>query len=263
MNKFVFSICAACIFACVMLSAPPVAAAEPVFFEDFESATDESSLESFGFSVINPDGDKYSVFTLYNGWKGKYALCDYDFDYAKNDWLVTPALHLLPDRTYRLSFTTMTKGRFPENFEVKLGSSPDLESLTTEVLPLEAIEDYSQIDYTVVHEAYIKIETEGDYYFGFHVINEEPHDGALCIDDIKVEDAALLLSPAAVSELSAIAGENGALNATISFSAPLLNGGNTELTSLTKAEIYVNGSLAREINEIAPGEHFSETLETV
>jgi len=263
MNKLTLMICAACFSASAMVSAPPAAAVEPVFFEDFESATDESNLESFGFTVINPDGDKYSVFKLNNNWKGKYALCDYDFTFAKNDWLVTPALHLLPDRTYRLSFTTMTKGRFPENFEVKLGTSPDLESLTTEVMPLEAIEDYNQIDYTAVHEVYVKITTEDDYYFGFHVINDEPHDGSFCIDDIKVEDAALLLSPAAVSELSAVAGEKGALNATISFNAPLLNGGNTELTSLTKAEIYVNGNLAREINEIAPGDHFSETLETV
>lgn len=216
----------------------------------------------------------WAMYTVYNVANDNYtwvydasreaAMVDYDFNNPKDDWLITPALALKSDRSYKLEFMTRTKRALPETLEVKMGSGNTIDDMTTVIMEPTTItsEDYSIYDIDRVHEFYITVPEDGKYYIGFHGMSE-PQKNRIEIHYIKVVFGGLATAPAAPTELTATPAGLGGLTAEVSFKTPATDLNTNELTSLEKAEIWVNDELAKTIDNPAPGSTITETVSTV
>lgn len=213
------------------------------------------------YTVDNVAGDRYTW--VYSSSYG-CVMCDYDFSNPKDDWLFTPALKMTADRTYRVRITTKTKRALPETLEVKYGNSPEKDAMTCVVIEPTTItsEDYSNPDIERTFEAYITPDADGMWNIGIHAMSE-PQMNRIELHYIEVTEAGMALAPEAPSGLEAIPGADGALEAEVKFIAPdkAING--EKLTSLDRAEIYVNGALTATVTGPVPGESVSKTVPTL
>ncbi len=193
------------------------------------------------------------------------ATVDYDRKDPKDDWLMTPGLKMSANRTYKLEFMTRTKRALPETIEVKMGTGTAVEDMTTTVMEPLTIEsdNYDITDIDRVHEFYLTVPADGVYHFGFHGMTPEAYHQRIEIHYITVTEAAMPTAPTAPADLTATPGENGALEAYVSFKAPAMAVNETTLTTLEKAEIWVNGELAKTFDKPAPGSTLTATVPTV
>lgn len=223
---------------------------------------DFSTDEKWGqFTVINSNNDRYTWVYNYNY---ECAMVDYDFTNPKDDWLITPPLRLKSGYTYKLEFLTRTKRALPEKLEVKLGTDKTVEAMTRQVMEPTTItsDDYSTPDINRVHEFYVTIDENGEYYFGFHGMSE-PQMNRIELHYIKLTEAGITGSPAAVADLEAVPADEGQLEATVSFTTPSTSISGEPLESLDKVEVYVNEQLEKTIENPAVNTAVSVTVPTV
>ena len=157
-------------------------------------------------------------------------------------FLISPAQNLQADKIYKLTFTARLDANYSEQaVSVYLGTGNALTQIrkkrilykslakTTEAQPVE-------VEFTPT--------ADGTYYLGFLKASTEDYCG-LYIDDIQLSIKNSVSAPSAVSNLSATAGSDGALSATISFTTPAtdINGG--AISSLEKVELYRGETLIK------------------
>lgn len=223
---------------------------------------DTKSADTWGlYTVHNIHGDKY---TWVYDKNRECILVDYDFNNPKDDWLMTPGLQLKSDRCYKLELQTSSKWKDPETFEIKMGQGTDVEDMTTVIMEPLTIEsdDHSKPDIIRTHEFYVTVPADGIYNIGIHAISE-PQMARLELHYIAVTEAGLATAPAAPSDLKVTPGANGTLNAQVEFTAPSTAINGSAISSLDKAEIWVNGELAKTVNAPAPGAKISENVPTI
>lgn len=229
------------------------------YSEDFEK---EETFDGFTVHDVNKDN---ATFRYNSSWKGNFAVCEYGFTEPKDDWLITPGIHLEQGRTYRLSFLLWTKGNLSETVEVKIGRGTEVADMTVSVMNPTEISQPGTVDLKQTLEFYISVEEAGTWHVGFHAMTPgDPMDAFdVIIDDIAIEEAAVFSAPAAVENLTAVAGEQGALEAEVSFTTPSVNIEGGTLDALEKAEIYCNGELTATIPEPGIGVQVKHTVPTL
>lgn len=202
----------------------------------FEGFDDESDFDLFTIIDANKDGETWSFDA-----KNSAAKCSYSSDLAMDDWLITPPVKLDIDRVYKFYFRTKTaSAMFPEKLKVALGNDGTVEAMSTVLLPAT---DITSATYTTI-EKVIKVTVPGDYYIGFQCCSD-PDMFNLYVDSIGIENGAKLKAPGQVTDLKAVAGENGALEATVSFKTPAKAVDETSLESLLKMDIYRGDELIK------------------
>ncbi len=222
-------------------------AIEPDYSEDF-SKVDGTKL----YSIIDVNGDgkswKYDsenkcMRTYYSDEKGT----------ADDDWLVTPKVRLTADRTYTVKFRARNRyEKYPNSLEVKWGNGNTVAQLTNVGFKKTNISSqYTEYEFVITPQA------DGDYYVGFHNVSPYPDYGVLNLNLVEIDANALLISPAAPTNLTAKAGEKGALTATVSFNAPSLNGKGEKIQTLDNVQLRRNGKLIHEFGKVAGGEALS------
>ena len=173
-----------------------------------------------------------------------------------DDWLITPPLHLLAGKSYKVSFKARsTNGAlYPEKLEALWGTGNSAEQLTDSLLPTTVLtkDGYEQF------EKVIKPAAEGKYYLGFHAVSDASMY-YLYLDSIFVEDAPDATSPGAVTNLKAVGDPTGELQATLTFNAPTTTLGGGALSSLTKIEVRKDDDLVATVDKPRPGEALTVT----
>ncbi len=214
------------------------------------------------YTVINVAGDKYT-WEYRSDWNGNRVLVDYDFNNPKDDWLFTPPLMMEADHIYKLRFTTKSKRALPEIIEVRFGGAPTVDDMSVQLVEPTTItsEDYSNTDVNRAFEVYIDPGVTGKKYIGFHAMSE-PQMSRLEIHSIEVTEAGLALAPEAPADIRAVPGGNGILQAEVSFMAPAKAINGSDLSEITKIEIYVNGEIAKTVNGTALNTLVSATVPT-
>lgn len=143
------------------------------------------------------------------------ARANYDWVNPKNDWLITPPLHLRPDHVYKVSFDAWCREGNMERFEVKYGAGRKYTDLTETILQrTEITNDTPESYFKLIH-----VKGDGDFSFGFHAVSDVDK-WWLYIDNIKIEDGPLLGTPNCVTAYKAVPAEKGQLIATLNFTAP-------------------------------------------
>ncbi|MGN0223642.1 MAG: choice-of-anchor J domain-containing protein, partial [Muribaculaceae bacterium] len=205
----------------------------------------------FGFDTR----DDYDLFTVidanndfdaqYNWGSWLYAL---DFKYSNvdgngaaiygyspendaDDWLITPAFLTEAGKKYRLTFDMWTRGQ-SEILTVTAGTRNTIDAQSA-IIPTTTYNHKERQTFTTEFTA----ETTGNYYVGFHITSSKK-SWYLLVDDIKIDEVPNDAAPAAVADAVVTPAAEGALQATVSFTAPTTTVSGATLSSLSVIAIY-------------------------
>lgn len=193
------------------------------------------------FTVIDANNDWDAQYS-WGGWMygpdfkyaaedGNCAVYGYHPESAADDWLITPPVTVEQGKKYRVNFTLWTRGD-KENIAVTAGPHNTVAAQSV-ILPTA---EYNHKDRRIYTADFTASES-GNYYVGFHITSAKKRFYAF-ITDIVVDVVPDEDSPAAVANLTATPGANGANSATITFTAPSTTVAGTALSSLDKVEIF-------------------------
>lgn len=213
--------------------------------------SDENDMAFFQIIDANKDGETWTFDPVHEAARIKYSLAN-DYNTPMDDWMVTPRVRLQTGRMYRFALDAgCYYSHFPERLEVKMGTTATPEGLDITVIPATVI---NTMDMTT-HEGWINVENDGIYFFGIHAIS-----GAdsmyLYVNNVAIEEGPLLGTPGHITSLTAKAGENGALKATITGVAPTVTVEGDPLSEITEIFVSRDGRPIGSIKNVKPGEKF-------
>lgn len=208
------------------------------------------------------DGNSFDLFTIVDRhndaktWEYdptfQAARAQYDWTNPKNDWLITPPIHLTADRVYKISFDVWCRGENMERFEVKYGKGKTHTAMKETLVPRTEIRNDEPENYFRL----LQIAEDGDYNFGFHAVSDVDM-WWLYLDNISITNGPKLGTPNEVTDLSVKAAEKGELKATLSFTLPTTTVDGLELTSIKNIAIYRNSAMVENITSVTPGQQMT------
>jgi len=218
---------------------------------------DFSNEETFNqFQVIDANNDHAT-------WKwedtAKYAFCEHHDTNAANDYLVSLPIHLEARKHYVVTANVNAFGYgHEERFEVVLGRAAAASSLTMTLIQPTVITSEFATDY----EATFTVPVEGNYYIAIHGISDAAKY-FLVAHSLSVTKGVEPTAPAAVSDFTATAGAQGALEANLAFTTPTKTAEDNDLEGTMSVDIYRNGNVVKTFSEVAPNTALSWKDENV
>lgn len=209
---------------------------------------DMTAQESFaGFNVVdnNADGTTWK-------WGDSYNCIMYGYNYnnAADDYLISSPIRMEAGKNYKVVIVASCYGEsYPERFEVLLGSEATVAGLTTTVIEPTDVTSKEDTEF----EAEFTAPADGKFYLAIHAISDA-NKWNLYVKSFAVEFGLLDTDIDAVTNLAVTPGEQGALSATVSFTAPTKNIGGADLTeNIAAIEILRDGETIQTFNDVAPG----------
>ena len=196
------------------------------------------------FNVIdnNEDGTTW----LWSSSNGAYY--PYHGTDAADDYLITLPFNLKAGKRYNVIVNAKGSASYPERFEVKAGKEATVAGLTEQVIAPTDLNTGEFDDY----EGVFAPEEDGLYYFAIHATSDANMFN-LCVQTLAIELAPELTAPAAVADLTATPGAEGALEATLAFTAPSKDIKGDALTGNVDVKIYRDNELVNTLEGIAAG----------
>lgn len=195
--------------------------------------------------VEDANGDDFTWYFFTTGYAhNRYNWQDKTI--GADDYLYTPGLELKGGAKYTFE-CDITNGyrNTPQKVEIVVATAQNHESVIATIMPMKI---YTGSETSWTHEAVeFTAPADGVYYFAIHDI-ADPFKYGPNVKNISVSAPTLLTSPGAVTNLKAVADQTGALNATITFTAPAKTVDNQTLTELSKVEIYRGEDLITTLN---------------
>ncbi len=227
----------------------------------------KSNPVGLGFYTVPYDGvfesqDDFNEFTTINAnndtrqWEyynpNHAARISYHNKNSMDDWLITPGIVLEAGKVYEFSFSTYAHNTSDiERIEAYIGDAPTVEAMTRQiVIPTEVGVVRAN---ALTLKAMITVSSTGNYYFGMHGCSD-PFTYYLYVDHVSVVESAPSGAPAAIDDLHVTAGERGALEATVNFTAPTLNVMGDELDVINEIDLKRDGELIHTFVAPMPGE---------
>lgn len=199
--------------------------------------SDPTVLTDF-YTIVDADEDGY---TWRAGYNGDVRMDLIKSEGAADDWLITPGITLDEAAMYRytINVKTLTKG-YPEIFEVLVGTDPGDLSTFRKVASEESFELYEAFgDYN----ADFFIDTPGRYFLALRYRGDKANNSTMMLlNSVSVSKIGPAKAPAGVTGLKITPGEDDAMSAEVSFTAPseALDGG--KLSPMTRINVYRNGA---------------------
>lgn len=208
----------------------------------------------------NEDQSTFTIETEAYGLESPVARYRYNDANSADDYLVFPGVELKAGKKYKVSVDASgNSGTYPERFEVLAGTIAKASQLTIPVIePTDVTSNKEFATYT--NDAF-SVEEDGTYYIAVHAISD-PGMFYLFIDNFSIkecDDAA----PAAINDLAVTPGEEGALKATIEFTAPAKTIGDTDITEALTVDVKRNGETVKTLSDVAAGSKQSVIDENV
>lgn len=224
---------------------PSEGSIEPPYTQTFDKS---SVLASFTVIDNNHDG------RLWNITEGQ-ARVGYGENQPMDDWLITPAFSLKKDGQYNLMLDAKSRGGSTEKFEIMLGTSNTIESMTQTLIPVTTIssEEYKHF------EEMFEVEEDGVYFVGIHGCSD-PWEYELYIDNFKIAAPVFKGAPDAATDGHAEGADYGELRANVSFKAPTKTVGGDALTgNIDRIEATYKDELVATFHNVTPGQELSFT----
>lgn len=207
------------------------------------------------FTIIDNNGDN-STWTFTSSYGTSYS---YNSDNTGDDYLISPVFKLESGKNYKVTVKANAyNASYTERFEVKVGKVATAEGLNiTAIGPTELTSSTAE-DF----EGDFSVPEDGEYFIAIHAISD-PDKWKLIVKSLSIEKGLEPTAPAA-PELAAIAGAEGALNATISLVAPSMDisGDALPAENLSRIDILRDDAVITSVN-IAPGDNTNYLDETV
>lgn len=168
-----------------------------------------------------------------------------------DDWMISPAIEVTGGKVYLVTLTAFSAGSsYTERVEVKYGSECTPEGMTKTLV--EASDVTGREANPQSFTGYLAAEEDGVLYVGIHGVST-PDQYYLRVTGFSIGEPEAGTKPAAVSDLTAVADENGALKATVSFTTPSTDMCGAPIDALTSVEVSRNGELVKTFSNPAVG----------
>lgn len=212
----------------------------PPYYEDFSL---EESLDLF--NIIDENGDD-------NTWKwheNKHsAYYPASSSKAADDWLITPAIQLEANHSYKVTFTARSSSAyFPEKIEAKWGNKDKVENLTNKFLAATKLPATS-----TTYDGTVNTTAAQTFYFGIHAISDKAMD-YIYVENFSIVDNGHLNAPAAVENVKITPDPTTALKANISFRLPTKTVAGKTLAAVTKVVVTRDGVTVTEFGSSKSG----------
>ncbi|MDE6484275.1 MAG: choice-of-anchor J domain-containing protein [Duncaniella sp.] len=202
------------------------------------TATFDNDNDLDGFSVIDANGDG----TTWRSFDG-HARINFNKTEDMDDWMISPGLKLEAGKLYDIAADfSCGNVSYPERVEVKIGTAPTVEGMTTTLL--EPTEIAVKIEAPYEWNTIFIPETDGTYYVGIHGISDK-NTFILNADNFSVSAPKIAEVPAAINDLTVTPGANGALTAEIAFTTPGTTLSGKELEGIGKVELLRNNEVIK------------------
>lgn len=202
----------------------------------------QNLLDLFNVIDNNEDGKTW----LWSSSNGAYY--PYHGTNAADDYLITLPFNLKAGKRYNVIVNAKGSASYPERFEVKAGKEATVAGLTEQVIAPTDLNTGEFDDY----EGVFAPEEDGLYYFAIHAISDANMFN-LCVQTLAIELAPELTAPAAVADLTATPGAEGALEATLAFTAPAKAINGSDLTGTVDVKIYRDNEVVNTLTGVAVG----------
>ena len=202
----------------------------------------QNLLDLFNVIDNNEDGKTW----LWSSSNGAYY--PYHGTNAADDYLITLPFNLKAGKRYNVIVNAKGSASYPERFEVKAGKEATVAGLTEQVIAPTDLNTGEFDDY----EGVFAPEEDGLYYFAIHAISDADMLN-LQVKTLAIELAPELTAPAAVADLTATPGAEGALEATLAFTAPAKDIKGDALTGNVDVKIYRDNELVNTLEGVAAG----------
>ncbi len=197
------------------------------------------------FQVIDNNAD--SKTWAWNSSYGTYY--SYSSTNQADDYLITAPFNLVAGKNYLVTVAaTSYSASYPERFEVLVGKTATVAGLTqTVIAPTEVASNES-----TEFEGEFSVAEDGQYFIAVHAISDADM-WRLNLQMLSIELGAEPTAPAAVADLAAEAGAEGALEVNLSFTAPAKAVNGSDLTGTEDIKIYRDGELVNTLTGVAVG----------
>ena len=197
-------------------------------------------------TIIDANGDG----TTWN-WTSTYSCARYNYNSSNkaDDWFISPDINLKGGRTYVLTYHAWAASDyFPELLEVTVGAGATADAQTQVI-----VAEYTVAASTDDVEVEFQVPADGKYNIGFHCVSDAD-EFMLYLQGFSLEAGPLGEAPAAAA-VEAVAGAEGALEATINITLPTKTVAGDALQSISKVTVARNGELVDTLEEaLTPGE---------
>ena len=244
-------------------------AAEVPFTENFQF---DNSFDLFTALDVNKDGDTWT-FIKPNRRNKNNGRVTSPYIKAKvgynDDWLLSPAIHMLPNKVYLVSFETnltFTGSKNASDLEVKVGTGDDPVSYETTLFKSRITTTNTAKAGNVKHSFEFIASAEGYYRIAFHDYTQLANSttsSSIVIDDIGVQYMSNTSSPESVQNLTIQPGAQGALNATVSFNVPSKNIDGSTRAQCDSVQVLRDGTLVHTFGAATAGKSLSFADENI
>ena len=202
----------------------------------------QNLLDQFAVIDNNADGKTW-IWSESNG-----AYYPYHGSNAADDYLITLPFNLKAGKTYNVVVNAAGSATYPERLEVKAGKAATVEGLTEQVI---APVDVKLGDFEDIEGTFTPAE-DGQYYFAIHAISDADMLN-LRVKALSIELAPEATAPAAIADLTATPGAEGALEANLAFTAPAKAINGSDLTGTVDVKIYRDNEVVNTLTGVAVG----------
>lgn len=217
------------------------------YFNSIDEKTDFAD-----FTVIDANGDGKTW-----AWSSKTARIGWGYE-DMDDWLIMPPMRLEAGNAYTFEFDVRgNNSSSTERFEVKMGDNPSAEAMSEILIGPTDISSSEWIHQSVD----IIPEADGIYHIGIHGISTEMDGFYLYVNDVSMSAPMSLGSLSAVTDLSVIPGENGALTANVKFRAPSVLISGEPASDIVRVEVSEGDAVVGSVQSPLPGSECSVPVE--
>lgn len=201
----------------------------------------------------NDDGSTWT-YESYN----RYAHYTYNKYNPADDWLFSAPIHLAAEQYYDLASNVAAEMTYyRERFEILVCNAQHPDSVVACVRPAtETEKDGKEERRFYAYNDCFCVPAEGDYYLAYHCISDA-NQLRFEVRSIDLTKGAVFDAPAEADNVVFRPGSMGSKSANVEFDAPTKSIRGTELTSLTKAELYHGNNLCAALTDIQPGQHYT------
>lgn len=192
----------------------------------------DSPEEFAEWTVIDENDNAPHDFEYLNGCA--YYTQSTSYSDNANDWLISPAIELTAGEAYNITFSVQNLSTYSWNkqkFTIMAGTEPTAAMATT----LYTETSLAKTSYKVDRGGTFSPNETGTYYFGLH-LTSEGYNGDFAVYGLTIEK--IVIHPGAISNLSIAAGENGAMEAILTWTWPTKNDQGGDVVTITGANIY-------------------------
>ena len=196
------------------------------------------------FEVI--DGNNDGSTWIWSETNGAYYR--YNGSNAADDYLISLPFNLKAGKTYNVIVNAKGSASYPERLEVLAGKEPTVTGLNQTVLDPTDVNLGAYADY----EGVFTPTEDGQYYFALHAVSDADMLN-LCVKLLTIEAAPEPTAPAAIADLTATPGAEGALEVNLAFTTPTKAIDGSDLTGTVDVKVYRDNELATTLANLPVG----------